>query len=516
MAEPGTHDERRTGRPERSSAPRRVALALGPVLAVALLLFGDLVPGNPAVTATAAVALLMALWWITEAIPLAATALLPMALFPALGVMDGKQVAPLYFNTIIFLFIGGFLVALAMERWGLHRRIALRILLLSGTDTRRILLGFMLAAGFLSMWISNSAATMMMVPIALAITRKMTELLPADVGRRLTVGILLGVAYGSSIGGLATLVGTPPNLSFVRIFSITFPDAPEITFADWFLFALPTSALFLLVAWFYLSRRFCTRGDAEIDRSIFREEYRGLGPMAFPEKVVLADFAALVLLWLTRADIQLGKLTLHGWSGLFPRPEFLNDGTVAIAVALILFLIPARSGSDERVMDWKTASNVPWGLILLFGGGFALASGFKESGLSLWIGGHLAGLSSLPPVVVVLAICLLLTFLTELTSNTATTEMLLPIIAATAVTLELNPLLLMVPATLACSCAFMLPVATPPNAIVFGSGQIRIAEMVRAGFFLNIVGVVIITAAVFLLGAPLLGIDPSQFPAWAR
>jgi sodium-dependent dicarboxylate transporter 2/3/5 len=518
LAEAPEHHRSDAGaeRPGGPSPLRSSARIVGPLLALALLLFTDLDPGNPAVTSTAAVAFLMAAWWITEAIPLAATALLPMALFPLLGIMDGKQVAPLYFNHIVFLFIGGFIVALAMQRWGLHQRIALRILLLSGTHSRRILLGFMLASGFLSMWISNSAATMMMVPIALAITRKMCELLPGEASQRLTVGVLLGVAYGSSIGGLATLVGTPPNLSFTRIFAITFEDAPEITFADWFLFAFPTSALFLLVAWAYLARRFCRKSDQHVDRSLFHQQYRALGPMSFAEKVVLVDFIALVCLWLTRVDIRLGFLTLPGWSGLFSHPDYLNDGSVAIAVALVLFLLPARPGSAGRVMSWKTASGIPWDLILLFGGGFALASGFKHSGLSVWIGGQLAGVSALPPLLVVVAVCLLLTFLTELTSNTATAEMLLPIIAALAVTLELNPLLLMVPATLACSCAFMLPVATPPNAIVFGSHKIRIADMARAGLTLNLIGVVIITAAVFLLGSAVLGIDVDVMPEWAR
>ena len=276
MAEAPAHrkTDESEGRAERASPLRSIARVAGPLLALALLLFADLDPKNPAVTSTAAVALLMAIWWITEAIPLAATALLPMALFPLLGIMDGRSSPPLYFNHIIFLFIGGFIVALAMQRWGLHQRIALRILLLSGTDSRRILLGFMLAAGFLSMWISNSAATMMMVPIALAITGKMRELLPGEASRRLTVGVLLGVAYGSSIGGLATLVGTPPNLSFTRIFAITFPEAPEISFAAWFLFAFPTSALFLLVAWIYLARRFCSRSSPQVDRGLLRRAAR--------------------------------------------------------------------------------------------------------------------------------------------------------------------------------------------------------------------------------------------------
>lgn len=508
--------ERRLPLSDRRHRVRMIALVAGPVIAGSLVAFGDLEPGRPAVTRAAAVALLMAVWWVTEAVPLAVTALLPVVLFPLLGVMDGKEVSPLYFNHVIFLFLGGFMVALAMQRWGLHRRIALRILLASGTNPRGILLAFMAATAFLSMWISNSATTMMMVPIALAITSQLERSLPESMGRRYTVGVLLGVAYGASIGGIATLVGTPPNLSFTRIFSITFPDAPEVSFTSWFLFALPVSAVFLGLAWVYLSFVFCPRRTSvRIDADTFRHQYRELGPITYPERCVFAVFVALVVLWLFRADLEAGLFTIPGWSRLFSSPEFLNDGTVAVAMAVVLFLLPSRQAKGDRVLDWATAKRLPWGLVLLFGGGFALASGFKESGLSLWIGSQLAGCESLDPLLLVLIVCAVLTFLTELTSNTATAEMLLPVLAAMAVTLKIHPLLLMVPATMACSCAFMLPVATPPNAITFGSERITIAEMARAGFVLNLVGIILITVATALLGEATLGISFDHFPEWA-
>jgi sodium-dependent dicarboxylate transporter 2/3/5 len=480
------------------------------------MLFADLEPGHPAVTRTAAVAVVMATWWVTEAIPLAATALLPVVLFPALGVMNGKTVAGLYFNHIIFLFIGGFLVALAMQRWNLHKRIALRILLWIGVRSRRLLLGFMVATAFLSMWISNTATTMMMVPIALAIVLKLEDSLGRQAVHKYAVGVFLGVAYAASIGGIATLVGTPPNLSFARILGICFTEAPEMSFAGWLVFALPVSVVLLLVAWVLLSLLFCpSKGRLEVDAGLFRKQYQELGPLTYEEKVVLADFVALALLWLSRADIRLGAITVPGWSRLFSDPGFLNDGTVSVAMAVILFLVPARRPGAARIMDWETAGKLPWNIVLLFGGGFALASGFKDSGLSLWLGSQLEGVSLLPPVLIVASICLLITFLTELTSNTATAEMLLPVLAALAVAVKLNPLFLMIPGTLSCSCAFMLPVATPPNAIVFGTQRLRIAEMARVGVLLNVVGVLLITAAAGVLLKVAFGIDVTGLPSWA-
>lgn len=502
--------------PAPPSRVRRAAWIGGPVAAALLLAFGDLDPGRPQVTACAAVALLMATWWISEAVPLAVTALLPVVLFPTLGVLSGKATASLYFNHVIFLFIGGFIVALAMQRWRLHERIALRILLVAGAHPKAILAGFMGATAFLSMWISNTAATMMMVAIALAVLLELDSSLSRSAARGLSLSVLLGVAYSASIGGIATLVGTPPNVSFARIFAITFPDAPEITFSGWFMLGLPVSLVMLVITWVYLAWRFCPSDDeAKIPVDVFHEHVERLGPMSFAEKVVLADFVGLAVLWLTRADVAIGGHVFPGWSRLLGYPEFMTDGTVAIAMAGLLFLVPSRSSDGGRVMDWPTAVRLPWGIVLLFGGGFALASGFAESGLSAWFGQRLQGVGALPTVVVVLALCLALTFLTELTSNTATAEMLLPVIAALAVAIEVNPLLLMVPATLACSCAFMLPVATPPNAIVFGTERLRMADMARAGLVLNLIGVVVITASVFLLGS-VLGVDTPGLPDWAR
>jgi len=497
---------------------RRAALFGGPVLAGLLVVFGDLDPDRPEVTMTAAVALLMAIWWISEVIPLAATSLLPVALFPLLGVMDGKDVASQYFNWVIFLFLGGFLVALAMERWDLHKRIALRILLLFGGKPQAILLGFMVATAFLSMWISNTATTMMMVPIALAIIIEIEENLGREKVGRFAVAVLLGVAYSASIGGIATLVGTPPNASFVRILAIVFEDAPDISFADWFTFVLPVTVVMLLLAWAFISVLLLGRGGrVSVDTNVFRDQYRELGPMRCEQWIVLIDFVLLAILWLTRRDIAVGgAFTIPGWSGLFKTPAYINDGTTAVAMAILLFLIPSRNEPGRTILDWEMAKRLPWNIILLFGGGFALAKAFTVSGLSIWVGDQLQGhVEGFHPLLAILAICLLITFLTELTSNTATTEMILPILAALAVALRVNPLLLMLPATLSCSCAFMLPVATPPNAIIFGTQRLRISTMASVGVMLNIIGAVVITLATYYWGSVVFGIEPNTVPDWA-
>ena len=358
----------------------------------------------------------------------------------------------------------------------------------------------------------------MMVPIALALVGNLDEFLGAERVRKFSIGIFLGIAYSASIGGIATLIGTPPNLVFAKIFNTFFPKAPEISFAQWFLFALPISAVFLFITWMLLSWLFCPPKGTGLDKQVFSNQYNALGPLSFEEKIVLVDFFLLVLLWMFRADITIGGFTLPGWSGLFPKAEFINDGTVAIAMGFILFLIPAgntkNSNGERRILTWKTAARLPWNIVLLFGGGFALAGGFKASGLSAWLGEHLKGLSSLPPILVIACICLLITFLTELTSNTATAQILLPILATLAVSLRVNPLLLMIPGALSCSFAFMLPVATPPNAIVFGTDRLRVADMARVGVILNLIGVVIITLAVFVIGRAVFGIDLAEIPAW--
>lgn len=493
-----------------------IGFVIAPLLFIWITLFMDLEPGKPAVTYTLGVAVLMAIWWVTEVVPLAITALLPVVLFPIFGVMNGKDVSSTYFNHVIFLFIGGFLVALAMQKWDLHKRIAIRILLITGSSPARILLGFMLATSFLSMWISNTATAMMMVPILLSITKKMEEFIKAKELKKYSVGLLLGVAYSASIGGIATLVGTPPNLSFARIFQIMFPSAPEISFSTWFIYALPISFIFFIITWGYLYMIYRPKKSLKTLKQVnFKQQYKELGLATYEQKVVGVIFIALALLWLTRAGIAIGGFNIPGWSSLFSSPSYINDGTVAIALSIILFVIPSKNKKGKRIMDWVTASKVPWNIVLLFGGGFALASAFKESGLSIWVGEQLSSVGGLHPIVIIAVIAITMTFLTELTSNTATTEMLLPVLAGLSVTINVNPLLFMLPATISASMAFMLPVATPPNAIVFGSNKITVMEMAKTGIVLNLLGVIVITLVTYFWGSWVFGIELGVMPSWA-
>jgi len=461
-----------------------------PAAALATLLMVDLAPGHPEVTRMAAVAILMAGWWITEAIPIPITSLLPIALFPLLGILDGRDTAATYFNHLIFLFIGGFLFAIAMQRWDLHRRIALRILRFLGTRPTRVLLGFMCSTWFLSMWISNTAATMMMVPMAMAIIGPFREHLDKQEARRFSIVLVLGVAYAASIGGISTLIGTPPNMSLARILELNFPDMEELTFAGWFRFAFPLSLTFMLTAWFTLSKIARLSGiNASIDKNYFHQQYQQLGKVTYEQRAIGGLFLLLIFGWMFRSE----------WSQLFPHPKYIDDGTVAIIIAILLFLIPSKKNPGEKLMDWAAAKEIRWGIILMFGGGFALATGFIESGLSESLGGQLTSLQNVPLWMLITIICTVITFLTELTSNMATTEVVLPILAAMAKAIGVNPLVLMIPATLSASCAFMLPVATAPNAIAFGAGEIKIKDMIRYGFILNIIGIVLISAAAQLL-----------------
>lgn len=489
----------------------------GILLFLIILVFFDLDPEKPEVTSAFAVAALMAVWWITEAVPIAVTALIPVVLFPVLGVADGKAISSAYFNHVIFLFIGGFLMALAMEKWNLHKRIALKILLAVGVSPAKILFGFMFATAFLSMWISNTATAMMMLPIVMSVIKAVEVQLDEKSISRYATGLLLGVAYSASVGGMATLVGTPPNLAFGRIYSIMFPGAPAISFADWMAVGVPLAAVMFAVVFTYLRILFVPRkSDASGARDNIRRAAKRLGGMRREEGIVLAAFISMAALWIFRKDIDAGILVVPGWSGLFTNPEYLNDGTVAMAISVLLFMIPSKSDNKEYILDWPTARNLPWRIVILFGGGFALAQGLADSGFSGWLGEQMVFLRGIHPLVVIIFIALALSFLTELTSNTATAQIILPIMASMAVSMQVHPLLFMLPATLAASMAFMLPVATPPNAIIFGSGKITINTMARNGFMLNLIGVLLVALMVYYFGDILSGNSLTELPAWAR
>jgi len=492
---------------------KKVGLLTGLIISIAILLFGNLDPSNSKVTIMAAIAALMAVWWITEAVPLAATSLIPLILFPLFGLLDADEIASSYINSIIFLFLGGFMIALSMERWGLHKRIALRIITLFGGSPVSIIIGFMIASALLSMWISNTATTIMMLPIALAIIFKMENEFGAERVHNFSVTLLIGIAYSCTIGGLGTLVGTVPNLALVEILKILFPEAPEIGFGQWMMLGIPISVLMLIVSALLLTKIYFKVDKAlKIDREFIREEYEKLGPLSFEEKTISIVFALTAFLWIFRSDLNLGLITIPGWSNLLPYSTFINDGTVAITMAFILFLIPSKK-EKTSLLDNNVFLKIPWGIILLFGGGFALAKGFSSTGLSMFIGEQLTGMESLSHIFIIFITAAIISFLTELTSNTATTQMILPILASVAIAMGMNPLLLMLTATLSASMAFMLPVATPPNTIIFASSRIKVTEMVKAGFALNILGVIIVTLLVYFVGE--LVFDLGTFPGWA-
>ncbi len=494
-----------------------IGFFLGILAFLGIILFADLEPGKPEVTATLAVAALMAIWWISETIPLAVTALIPIVLFPALGVLDGKAVSEVYINHIIFVYVGGFMMALAMEKWNLHKRIALKLLVFIGVSPGRILVGFMATSAFLSMWISNTATTMMMIPIVISIVVSLEENLTNGSIKKYATGLFLAIAYSASIGGMSTLVGSPTNLVCPRILTLLYPGAPEISFTSWMVFALPISAIMLVVVWLVIYLIFRPRKKWEhLDKDHFRKAYKALGKASQEERIVFALFLVMAFLWITRTGISFNSFTIPGWASIFKVPSYINDGTVAIFVSIILFLVPAPSRKGARIMDWKTAAKLPWNIVLLFGGGFALALGFQSSGLAIWFGEQLLWTQGVHPALILLSVVALMSFLTELTSNVASTQMLLPVFASLAISSGNNPLFLMIPATLASSLAFMLPTATPPNAIVFGTNRIQIATMVRTGFALNMMGILVVVLITLLLGNSVLDIDLGIIPEWTK
>lgn len=498
----------------------RAGLLLGPALFLLILLLPRPAGMSESGQNAAAVLALMGVWWISEATNIALTAMLPLALFPLLGVMSAGEVSGYFANHIVFLYVGGFIIALGMEKWNLHRRVALETILRFGTEPPRIVLGFMTATAFLSMWISNTATTMMMLPIAIAVVNQLAEFAEAGPGAgpekvRTTFGLvlLLGVAYAASVGGVGTIIGSPTNVAFVGFAQERFPNEPPIAFLDWLLVGLPIVIVFLPVSWLYLCR---FGADISLWRVRFREsqsvieqEKAKLGPISPPERTVLAVSLATALLWIFRRPIELGAFSLPGWSLLFPDPSLIHDSTVAVAMALLLCVLPVNLsggvqwGSEWRrfVMDWDTIRHgLPWGIVMLFGGGFALAGAIEKTGLAAWIGSKMGALEGAPVWVLVPLSCLLAVLLTETTSNVATVLMVSPVMAATAAEIGVPPYLLLVPMTIMASFAFMLPVATPPNAIVFSSGWITIPRMFRAGVFLDLIALLIVPAMVYLLG----------------
>lgn len=485
---------------------QKAGLILGPlffIIVLHVLKFDSLSEPAKAILASTC---WIATWWITEAIPISATALLPIILFPLSGGLNTRSTTEAYGQPMIFLFIGGFMIAMAIEKWNLHKRIALNIIKTVGTNISRIILGFMVATAFLSMWISNTATALMMMPIGLAIVTQLVAFARNNGGESLEKSgfdkaLMLAIAYSASIGGMATLIGTPTNVIFSGVVQQIY--GIEVSFAKWMSFGLPVSIVLLGICWIYLVQvAFKLRkheipgGGTEIDKQL-----ADLGPMTAEEKRVLAVFTIIAFSWITRSFI-LNKF-IPG----------INDTIIAIFGALLLFLIPAPNNPGSKILDWESAVKLPWGIILLFGGGLALATGFTESGLAQWLGIQMNLLQGIALLLILLLVIAAVNFLTEITSNVATASMILPVLAAIAKAIDVHPFGLMIGAVVAASCAFMLPVATPPNAVVFGSGRLEMEDMVRAGIWMNLISIFALTIFVYFILPLIWGLELSSFPS---
>jgi solute carrier family 13 (sodium-dependent dicarboxylate transporter), member 2/3/5 len=475
---------------------KSLGLILGPLLFFYILLFFEDGAINPSSKYMLGITAWVAIWWITEAIPLSATSLLPLILMPVLGIVSIQTVASSYSHPMVLLYMGGFFIAMAIEKWNLHKRIALNIIALIGVNIPSIILGFMISTAFLSMWISNTATSLMMLPIGMAVISQLVSLNSGskemeNVGKAL----MLGIAYSASIGGLATLIGTPTNIIFAAIVNEMY--GYEITFSQWFTFAFPLSVLLLMICWVYLTKKaFKIPHQLQISggREEIKNQLHALGSITKEEIAVSIVFFLISFLWITRSFI---------WVKIIPA---LDDTIIALGGAIILFILPSTK-PKEKLLDWKTAEKIPWGILLLFGGGLAIAEGFKYSGLADWMGSQFALLDYLDLAIFLLLVIIAVNFLTEITSNIATASMLLPILASVATKMEVHPFSLMIGATLAASCAFMLPVATPPNAVVFGSGLLKISDMTKAGFWMNIISIIILYIITWILAPIIWEID---------
>lgn len=483
---------------------KNIGLFLGPILFILVRLVIEVEGLSDEANAILASTLWIATWWITEAIPIAVTSLLPIILFPLSGGLSISETSSSFGHRYIFLYLGGFILALAIEKWNLHRRIALKIISLIGTNVRKIILGFMVATSFLSMWISNTATAVMMLPIGIAIVKQMSNLKSTDKKENIIFGksLMLSIAFSASIGGIATLIGTPPNLVFAGILQEIYNV--EISFLKWFIFGLPISILLIIISWLYLTRiafnfkqKEFKEGEIEI-----KNELNNLGKISYEEKVVLSVFILTGMAWISRSFLL---------NIFIPS---LDDTIIALICGVSLFLLKTKNkdGFKERIMNWEDAVKLPWGVLLLFGGGLAIAQGFQSSGLANWIADNLTKLNGFSLIIILMVVIAAVNFLTEITSNLATIAMLLPILAPTAIILDVHPFILMVAATLSASCAFMLPVATPPNAVVFGSNYLKISDMVRVGILMNLISIIIIFIMVYYILPIVWNFNPFENP----
>lgn len=474
-----------------------LTLLSGP-LAFLLIRFGtDLSPGHPEVTIMAAITAWVAIWWFTEPVDLAVTSFLPFVLMPVLGISSPEETAAQYMDPIIFLFLGGFILAFAMEKWQLHTRLALGILSRTGSAPTRILVGVMVAAFFLSMWVSNTATVLMLVPAVLSIIDHLQGDQSSDGRHPVAIALLLGLAYAATMGGMSTLVGTPPNMYFYSFYQRTFPGDASVSFASFFLVAIGITLLLGLGTYAVIRWRYLRGHQGTLPKHYFRDAYRQLGRINRDQRVVILMFILTVLAWFTRPDFTLGDRTIPGWASLTGLGSRVNDGMVVIVTCLILFMIPART-EPRRILEWRDVHRLPYGIVLLFGSGFALAMGFANAGLSDWLAARLTALQTVHPLVLLLISGVIITVISEFASNIACVQMVLPVMVAIGAETAFPVKGLMLATTLFASLGFMMPVATAPNTIVFGSGFIRTREMIRTGFWINLIGIILISLVVWL------------------
>lgn len=462
---------------------------------------------NPAIGKMLGIAIWMLGWWITEVVPIAITSLLPVILFPLIGISSGADISKSYFSDVIFLYIGGFMLALAIEKWEVHRRIATKTLMFFGQGTFQIFIGFMLTTSFLSMWMANTAIALLMLPIAISVLDELNEIYSEKELGNFRVALLVGIAFASSIGGITTLIGTPTNLVFLKIYETSFPEGPAVNFANWTIFCFPIYLILIFCAIVILYLFYKPKKSLEIiDGSFFKIAHLKLGKRTYEQTVVLLVFALFAVLMVFRADIVIGSFKIPGWSNLFAKAEYINDGVVAAFISVVLFIIPSKNYPGNSIMDWNTALRIPWGIILLFGGGFALEKGFEISGLTLWIASQLDMLSGSHIFFIILTSSFLMLLLTEFAANVTIAQAMLPLCVAFSLTLDVNPLYLMIPMTLCASMSFILPFSTPPNAIVFATGQVKMSQMIVPGIILVVISGLVISVMMYYWGSYVFGI----------
>lgn len=533
-----------TEREGKSKMVQRIRVIICAIaFVVGLVLCFVEIGGSRLINQTMAITIWMAAAWLSEIIPLVVTAFFPLFLFPMFGILSSKQVSANYMNDTIFLFLSGMMMAFTLERWNLHKRFSLKILSYCGAKPGALLFGMMAATFFLSMYVSNTATSLMMVPNAIAVCESIEQsALPEFQHESQLFGtaVMLGIAYAANVGGMASLIGTPPNLVFQAQLMTIFPDSPEITFADWIGFGLPIGLVLFIVIWVYLRFLYLRNFQGEpVDRNIFANEYLAMGAWSIEQVAVALMFTLLALLWVFRKDLDFSSFTIKGWSNLFPEPGFISDATIGTTFVVMMFMTPARTSrlpvpgaveqQDEAsasmdatssewsttLLDWETTKKLPYNIVFLFGGGFALADAFVKSGLSAFLGEKLGDVSiSIAGQVYIMIFVMI--WLTELTSNTATSNIMIPIAASIAVGAGVSPYTYMIPAALACSCAFCLPIATPPNMVVFATGRLPLSEMNKAGVFLNLICSVVILAAAFTIIPAVLSVGADDFPEWAE